>query len=744
MTLVVQCLTSSHSTVPDPVYKTRLLPVSATPFRMWMTGSDTNLVSQPETGNHNSYAVSSRLERINTPLNHFQPNIAPQLPFISTSGSPTDFQHGNDKMESSGPIPQVDQPQIGPKYFMSPLPLPPPPLFEIRLPPPPEFTAGTVPSHTPVVERHAFAERIDLEQEELRDSRDEVLGSRFRLQAKRNELRDLREETGAKDGSVFNLLRRYLHESNVNIPRDIEEAFNEASSLRDRLGILEAEYDEAEINYNRLEWNYTRKESHFVEALVDNNLVPNSTLERTTNDLKTPDSKQHSGELPSTWPGAPHLDGNDPGTDLVLLAGPHNHNLTPPNHAVSNLRRGASLRSNHSIARSTRRFSENNPPHARSAWLAKLKRIDDWLLEMISESPVQKAHLRALHYLDYLDDNIWWKQVEQNWSLDTVEAPIFHTGDSTVSHRVASQHISTSTVDIMGSESSVVKDGNSMPLLSGDRNLDALEAASRPTSIKAGDLSGSGIDNQGLTRRRTIATDEITMSVSTGQSRSRRTSSSGGHETSTSLECACGDYIRHATHLLVCRRERFDGTPRSRNDSDQDDQSAPATPTQRGQNENSPAMPRMVSDSVDQQPSEHSAQMTTSTMSNLLGTPPMPESIFDKLSEFQLPSAKLGAPHLDPSQVPLPPSPDLLPSPMLEATPISQPSKRQCPFASPIPAEGARSWSQFPFPLLPLTTTPVQPCSHGEHQLNLKDFPFVCEVKLRISLPGPTSDDLYP
>lgn len=710
-----------------------------------MIGSDTCPVSQSETGNHKSHVVTSRPERVDSPLNHLQPNVRPQPPLIFPSGSPTHLQFGNGKMQQSEHIVQAGQPQVEPGFFIPPSLPPPPPLSGLDLPPPPEFTPGVFPSQIPVAGQQTFVDRIDEEQEELRDSRDELLGSRFRLQAKRDELRSLREKTGATDGYAFNLLRRYLHESNTNIPHDIEKAFNEASLLRDRLGILETEYEYDETSYNKLEWNYTRKESQFVEALVENDLGPNSTLKRTATEPRTADSNHQSGEFPDTWIGPVHYNGNGPGTNLQALDELVDHDLTPSNYAISNIRRGASLRSNGSAARSTKRLSENSPfPHAQSNWLAKVQRIDEWLLDMISNSPLQKAYLRSLDYLDYLDDDSWWEQVEQNWnlewSLDIREVPIFHTGDSTVSHRIASQRVSTSTDDIVGSDDSVVKAGNSMPLLSEDRVIDDFDVTSRPSSIKAGDFSDSRAQ-EGPPRHGTIDMDEIAVSDSTRQTPSRRTSSSAGNDTETTWDRLSGSI--DCSRLPTQSPDQYREQPRLLQDSDLENQSDPATPTQRGQDEEASPMSRTIPTSVDLQSSESRIQTTTTAIYTMLETTQGSGSTSGKLTELHLPSTDLDSIRSNPAQMPLPLSPDLLPSPMSKASPESQHTPHQCPIATPIPASGARERTQFPFPLLPLTTTGPERCSHGEHHLTFKDFPFVSGVKFRISLPGPTSDDSY-
>ncbi|KAI4674395.1 uncharacterized protein J4E88_008129 [Alternaria novae-zelandiae] len=128
--------------------------------------------------------------------------------------------------------------------------------------------------------RSATSDKLDDEQQSLRDLRDTLVGVRFTIAAKRQELRDLQIETSAKDGFVFNLLRQYLNTIGAEVPRNIEEAFVDASSLRDRLGLLEAEYDEAEAGYNTLEWKYSRRETRFVEEVLDNKLVPSEALDR--------------------------------------------------------------------------------------------------------------------------------------------------------------------------------------------------------------------------------------------------------------------------------------------------------------------------------------------------------------------------------------------------------------------------------------------------------------------------------
>ncbi|KAJ4374891.1 hypothetical protein N0V83_001969 [Neocucurbitaria cava] len=637
-------------------------------------------------------------------------------------------------MQQSERIAQAGQPQVEPGLFIPPSLPPPPPLSGLDLPPPPEFSPGAFPSQLPVAGEQPFVDRIDEEQEKLRDSRDELLGCRFRLQAKRNELRSLREKTGATDGYAFNLLRRYLHESNIDIPHNIEKAFNEASLLRDRLGILETEYEDDETSYNKLEWNYTRKEYQFVEALVENDLGPNSTIKRAANEPNIADSNHQSGEFPNTWIGPVYYDGNGPGTDLQVLDEPIDHDLPPSNCAIPNLRRGASLRSSGSATRSTKRLSVNSPfPHPQSTWLAKVQRIDEWLLDMISNSPLQKAYLKSLHYLDYLDDDSWWEQLEQNWNLerssDIREVPIFHTGDSTVSHRIASQRVSTSTADIVGSDDSVVEAGNSMPLLSEDRVLDVFDVTSRPSSIKAVDLSDSGAQ-EGPPTHGTIDMDETAVSDSTRQTPSRRTSSSAGNDTETTWDRLSGSI--DCNRLPTQSPDQYREQPRLLQGSDLENQSDPATPTQRGQDEEASTMSCTISNSVDLQPSDSRIQTTTTAMSTMLELTEGLDSTSEKLTELHLPSTDLGSLRLNPVQMPLSLSPDLLPRPMSRASPESQHTPHPCPIATPIPASGARERTQFPFPLLPLTTTAPECCSHKEHHL-----------KFRISLPGPTSDDSY-
>jgi hypothetical protein len=62
-----------------------------------------------------------------------------------------------------------------------------------------------------------FLDRIEDRQENLRDARETLLGSRFRLQAQRRELLETRETAASQAGAVFNRLRQYLRELALDV-----------------------------------------------------------------------------------------------------------------------------------------------------------------------------------------------------------------------------------------------------------------------------------------------------------------------------------------------------------------------------------------------------------------------------------------------------------------------------------------------------------------------------------------------
>lgn len=247
------------------------------------------------------------------------------------------------------------------------------------------------------------------------------MGSRFRLRAKRCELRDARIVASGKDGSLFNVLRQYLHEN--DLPEHIKEELEAASDFRDYLGPMEASYDELELEFDAQEWDYTRKESRFIDRLVDSNLVPIGTPLRSAENLQ-------AANLTSFAVGdSAVLDSKETGNlpyvkkdlrDAGIVLGP------------------ASFLSRYAL-KNPKNDNEDRTLHQRRTWAEKMAEIDQWVQENISGSPLCIA--RSENYrgsLDSLEDDCWWEKVKQNWGVTYDGLPAFHTGDSTISQSVVS------------------------------------------------------------------------------------------------------------------------------------------------------------------------------------------------------------------------------------------------------------------------------------------------------------------
>jgi hypothetical protein len=450
----------------------------------------------------------------------------------------------------------------------------------------------------PEPKRHPFIEKLADEHEELQDFGDEVLGMRFRMAAKRKELRDLRAITSAKAGSVFSLCRRYLHENNIRLPPNVEKEFNEVSSLRDQLGPLEADYDETEAKYNTLEWSYTRKQRRFIEGLLDSDFVPNRSP--SADNLDTAALTSFVGEHLTTTVAWNHTAFEDETHDLdipLLSTGSEDQGIEFPREASLCLHRTSSQQSNLSTTKSKRRDIEKGGAKAESQrlWFQKMKRIDAWLLEMVEHSPVQKAYLKAIHDFDHPSDETWWEDTKQRWTQDEGALPEFHTGDSTISRNFTTRHVYSSTFEAAGSPASIIQGSSAVTMLPKDIASDVPGLGDASGSIGPGDLLGVG-DQLSTPPRPDLSTiDEATTFRTTSQSGSRRTSCSGGMNTDSDAtshhSCTCDDCANRDSSLLVSTHGSNVGITTFNYGSDSDGGIVPATPTQRARDERGAVMP---------------------------------------------------------------------------------------------------------------------------------------------------------
>jgi hypothetical protein len=382
---------------------------------------------------------------------------------------------------------QRDTPQsrsnTPPLMVYSPPPPPPPPISitEMNVPPPPPIRLpnGGYSSLIPTTTRSASLSNLDHEQESLRDLRDKLVGVRFSTAAKRSELRDLHMETSAKAGHVFNLLRQYLNEKHIDLPRNIEESISDASSLRDQLGLLEVEYEEAEVNYNALEWRYSRRETRFVEGLLNSKLVPSDAIDRSrsADSLEiahlTKSMTRSFEDEPMAWNHTLFIDEPDPRynvdipTDLEK-AGVVSKDTAIMRHQQTGFsrresRRLAPMRSGHE--------AQIHSIHSQLDWLERARRIDAWLLEMVNNSSVYQESLRTIDDFGFSDKRTWWNQTK--WLLIQDYEPHFRTGDSTASEHATGR--ATCIFDITNSNL------NTTPVK--HRSADTVEIGFHPSDV---------------------------------------------------------------------------------------------------------------------------------------------------------------------------------------------------------------------------------------------------------------------
>ncbi|KAI4644473.1 hypothetical protein J4E93_006376 [Alternaria ventricosa] len=372
-------------------------------------------------------------------------------------------------------------------------PPPPPPISiaEINAPPPPPMPTPYGPHSNliPEASRRAALNKLDNEQQSLRDLRDKLVGSRFSVAAMRKELHNLQIERSARDGYVFNLLRQYFNENGGILPRHIEEAFNEESTQRDRLGLLEAKYDEAEARYNTLEWTYSRRETRFVEEVLNNKLVPDESVDQARS-AENPEVQQLTrfmtgsndfdlikSDLAASGDGVEGRGRTQLSTFLAEQA------LMVPQKASTEFQQSRSQWSNQSDLTlvNTKIFDDLHQTHAHLRWVEKMNKIDGWLLGVVDTSPLQKLYLKSIHDFGFSDTKVWWERTK--WLLIQDYSKHFHTGDSTISIPAAAQHVSKSTREEMSQELSVLEPHSTSQMLLGMEPTNVSEVAYIPNFL---------------------------------------------------------------------------------------------------------------------------------------------------------------------------------------------------------------------------------------------------------------------
>jgi hypothetical protein len=334
----------------------------------------------------------------------------------------------------------------------------------------------------------------------------------------RKELRDLHIRTTAKDGFAFNLLRQYLNKDPASLPQDIEEAFNEASLLRDSLGLLEDKYDAAEANYNTLEWNYSSKEAIFVEEALRKKLVPIGTVSRSrsADDLNieqlTQGMTDQTEEPRNAWNHTMYCETSDPGGDDLILTEPN-----PQSEASGKEKQVSPSDTSHvndpaTISPTERDIEGSQKKQEHPRWARKVARIDAWLLETVADSPLHKLYLKAIYDVGYTDEDTWWKHTSQLLTESREELPPFRTGDSTVSDQTTSKPNIPKTVKApsqniptldIASSTSLASESRLTAQLAVSRSGDLLHPGGKDiATLKPPERSASGSPVSYMTSRR--------------------------------------------------------------------------------------------------------------------------------------------------------------------------------------------------------------------------------------------------
>lgn len=407
----------------------------------------------------------------------------------------------NDTMTPPPPAPRPVQEGV---YFGSP----PPPVQERMYfgPPPPPLQVGATfdppppppPPRAIAAKRHPLSVRnpavIEQRHEDLQDEREDLMGTRFRLQSIRKQVRGVREDTGIKEGIFIRRLRGFLLEQGLDVPPDVSSDLDEVYAAREKLGSLEAEYDELEETYHYKEMRYTQNEGKFIDDLIADGA---GTPTRTHPDASA--TRAHG--LTSFALGSP--DGWN--TQRSSIAGskgfgvPTEH-VIPPEQRNSGIAQNSSViqpahsgQSDQGTQRLPQKLNERRHTDSQHEWEDTRKRINEWLLRMISESTFQQAQLKAWDATSNMDTKVWWERGKRAWSLVSPGPTQAQMRKSTYSHGIVSQHHSVSDPGVLHSANMDAKAPRPSALLPEEQTLDALDDPENPPSIKSGDLCEAGL-----------------------------------------------------------------------------------------------------------------------------------------------------------------------------------------------------------------------------------------------------------
>jgi hypothetical protein len=377
------------------------------------------------------------------------------------------------------------------------------------LPPPPRITEPFSAPHPRDIDRD-FLDTIEDNQDDIRDTRERLVGVRFRLRTKRRELKATREDAVVKAGVAFSRVKTFLLMQSLELPPDIQKALDDADTSRDILGTQETEYEEAEDSYNLEEWLYSDKETKFVDNLF-------STLQSSPITIGQPPDRFGQTQTSQIPPSVERFGPALPTLPVLSRANALVHDVLPSYEASEHaeyveklqvyespepLERALESVSLHDISLKAayivepfnRSQSENDLNLARQKWSQTRDRIDKWMLEAVDDSRFQKAQLRNQLSKPNLNDKDWWRLVVEHWRSTSPSLSAFHTGDTTVLASTTSEPASAKSLQKSLGDLELVEteDGPSTatPLVQDDRHVDALEVIDFPSDLKLSEVFG--------------------------------------------------------------------------------------------------------------------------------------------------------------------------------------------------------------------------------------------------------------
>jgi hypothetical protein len=304
----------------------------------------------------------------------------------------------NQRKDNLSKLPSFDvEPRLRPVEVAPEVRLLPPP------PPPPSIpyvpTSGDEPHYLHQAfprESNRKLEEMETRFEELQDEKEDLTGTRFRLQRDRRKASHLiREKTDERMGSALSQLQRFLEEEGITLPRAIQKEFEQINRLRDQLGLREAEYDDAEQQYNDQEVKFVQRLSIFVDDLLDDLPRPLPTTSPEILESHASGAAELTSENLDDWTVLGRRTEDDyvdpvtqtPTTTYTSVAASNGSTLLADSatSATSTQRQSAPAQDKVKL--------QNASGFRKRSRLSADPRIHVWQLGMISVSPLQKAYL---------------------------------------------------------------------------------------------------------------------------------------------------------------------------------------------------------------------------------------------------------------------------------------------------------------------------------------------------------------